>query len=74
MGLDYIKIAQRGMPAIRNHANDTIRHSGIRDTNRSMIERNFARMEESIRAGRLAANRERKKRSVLINFSTELEL
>ena len=39
-----------------------------------MMTLNFARMKESIRLGRLIANRARKPQSVLINFSAELEL
>ena len=40
----------------------------------TMKKLNVARSEESIRIGRLVANRERKRRPVLVNFSTELEL
>jgi hypothetical protein len=73
-GLDFIRLPQRGIPAIRNRVIDTIRHSETATPYPIILKLNFARMEESISTGRLVANRERKQRPVLINFSTELEL
>jgi hypothetical protein len=73
-GLDFIKLAQRGPAAIRNHKEERIRYSATRVPHQMMVTLNSARMKESIRLGRLIANRARKPRPVLINFSTELEL
>ena len=73
-GLDFIKLAQRGLAAIRNHKAERIRYSATHVPHQTMMTLNSARMKESIRLGRLVANSERKPRPVLINFSTVLEL
>jgi hypothetical protein len=64
-GLDFIRLAQKGTAAMRNP---------IPGERRATARFNYRRMEESGRIGRLVANGERKRRSVLINFSTEVEL
>ena len=73
-GLDFIGSAQRGIAAIRNDHAERIRYSGTGLPQETMGKLNIARSQESIRIGRLVANRERIGRPVLINFSTELEL
>jgi hypothetical protein len=74
-GLDYICLAQRGsLPAMRNNLAEKMRYSGTDHPFQMMNRLNRARSDESISIGRLVANRERKQRPVLINFSTELEL
>ena len=67
-------MAQRGIAAIRNDHAERIRYSGTGLPQKTMGKLNIARSQESIRIGRLVANRERIGRPVLINFSTELEL
>jgi hypothetical protein len=73
-GLDYIRLAQPGIPAIRNSVADTIRHSESFALYRTVLRLNGARMDENIRIGQLVANCERTLRSVLVNFTTELEI
>jgi hypothetical protein len=73
-GLDFIRLAQRGIPAIRNHHSERILYSPTRVPHETMRMLNNARMKESIRIGRLVANRERKQRPVLINLVTESQL
>jgi hypothetical protein len=73
-GLDFIQLPQRGDAAIRNIKTDQIRHSGTGVPHHIMKRINAERSEESIRTGRLVANRERKRRLVLIDFSAEVEL
>ena len=67
-------MAQRGIAAIRNDHAERFRYSGTGLPQKTMGKLNIARSQESIRIGRLVANRERIGRPVLINFSTELEL
>ena len=73
-GLDFIGLTQRGIAAVRNDHTERIRYSGTGLPQETMGKLNVARSQESIRIGRLVANRERIGRPVLINFSTELEL
>jgi hypothetical protein len=73
-GLDFIHLEQKGFGAIQNSLDEKMRYLGMDVPYETMKKLNVARSEESIRIGRLVANRERKPRPVLINFSTELEL
>jgi hypothetical protein len=73
-GLDFIGFAQKGPRAIRNHIAEKMRHTGTNVPFLMMHKVNSARSEERVRTGRLVANCERKRRPVLINFSTELDL
>jgi hypothetical protein len=73
-GLDFIGLPQRGTPAIRNGFGEKIRYSGMDIPYALMNKINRSRLEESIKIKRLVANRQRKARPVLINFSTELEI
>jgi hypothetical protein len=73
-GLDFICLPQRGIAAIRNSKTEQIRHAGTDVPHHVMKRRNLERSAESIRIGRLVANLERKRRPVLINFSTEVVL
>src|SRR5262249_19016949 len=83
-GLDYLRLPYRGPPALSNGARlapaqhddfgEKVRYSGMNIRYVDMNRLNRARSDESIRIGRLIANRERKRRPVLINFSSQLEL
>jgi hypothetical protein len=73
-GLDFMRLAQRGTAAIQNDVGEKLRHTGVSLPLETMKRLNGARSEESLKIGRLVANRERQPRPVLLNFSTELEL
>jgi len=69
-GLDYLGLAQKGMPVMRNLVADTVQYTATPGSYKNLLKLNFARTKESIRTSRLVVNRERKPRSVVINFST----
>jgi hypothetical protein len=73
-GLDIIGLPYEGSPAIRNDFAEKVRYSGMNLPYVAMNRINRARLEESISIGRLVANRNRKQRPVLMNFSTQVEL
>ena len=73
-GLRFITLAQLGISAIPNDKAEHIRYSGTNLPHHVIKDLNIARSVESLRIGRRIANRGRKPRPVLINFSTEVEL
>jgi hypothetical protein len=74
LGLDYIRLEQKGVPPIPNDVAHNRLYSGMEATPDNLLELNRARSAENIRIGRLVANSERKRRAVLVNFSTGSEI
>jgi hypothetical protein len=72
--LDFIRLAQHSIPAIRNRVAEKTRYAATDIPYLTVEKLNFARIRQSIRTGRLGANSDRKRRPVLINFSIEAEL
>jgi predicted glycosyltransferase involved in capsule biosynthesis len=73
-GLDLLRLEQKGTAAIRNDAAEKLRYTGVDLALETMKKINCKRSEQNIRDGRVVANRERKPRTVHVNFTTEVDL
>jgi hypothetical protein len=73
-GLRFHRLQQSGIAAIKNNSYEKMRYAGSKYSYGQMAKKNSARLEESIRNGRLVANRDRKPVKVFLNFAVDLEL
>jgi glycosyl transferase family 2 len=73
-GLAYRQIRQPGVAALRNSIGQKMKYTGYRMTHGEMSHHNHRRFDENRRRKRVKVNRTRQPTTVLLNFTTEIEL